>query len=254
MSLRNNSVWASFFVGAVVGGFCISWLWSEPRPVYAAERLSLASIDARLFALETLLADVTLDPNGDLVIEGVNLHIRSGSGATDSEVNGRGNLIVGYDEVGDFGSDKSGSHNVVIGTGHSYISYGGLVAGYQNQIVAPYASVSGGEHNTASGPVSSVNGGRFNTASGDWSSVSGGQSNTASTFLSSVSGGYANTASGEASSVSGGGLNVASGGFSTVSGGGRNTAGGYWSTVGGGDLRETTGDFSWRAGGLLEAN
>jgi hypothetical protein len=224
MSLRNNSVWASFFVGAVVGGLCISWLWSDPRPAQAAERLSLASIDARLFALETLLADVTLDQNGDLVIEGVNLHIRSGTGATDGEVNGRGNLIVGYDEEDPLsGSEKSGSHNIVVGSEHTYTSYGGMVVGTANEILAPYASVSGGGGNTASGFVSSISGGSGNTASGILSSVSGGVSNTASNIASSVSGGNTNTASGNGSSVSGG------------------------------FRREATESFNWRAGSLLES-
>ena len=223
MSLRKNSVWAALLVG-VVAGVCMSSLWSDPRPVYAAERLSLASLDARLFALETLLADVTLDPNGDLVIEGTNLHIRSGSGATDAEVNGRGNLIVGYDEEDPLsGSEKSGSHNIVVGPFHTYTSYGGFVAGSTNAILAPNASVSGG---------------RLNTARGFYCSVSGGVDNTARSFYSSVSGGAQNTASGLAS---------------TVSGGVFNTAGWNYSSVSGGVDRETTGEFNWRAGSLLES-
>ncbi|HUG91426.1 MAG TPA: hypothetical protein VML55_11360, partial [Planctomycetaceae bacterium] len=105
--VRKNSVWAAFAVGVVIGGVCVAWLWSTPRPAYAAERTSLADLEARIVALETLLANVSNDPNGDLVIEGVNLHLRSGSGATSGEVNGAGNLIVGYNED----SLGTGSHN-----------------------------------------------------------------------------------------------------------------------------------------------
>ena len=34
-----------------------------------------------------------------IIFDGVNVHVRSGSGATDASVNGPGNLLVGYNEV-----------------------------------------------------------------------------------------------------------------------------------------------------------
>ncbi len=92
----------------------------------------------------------------DLVADGCNLHIRNGMDETDT-INGTGNLVVGYDEddyfeiAGEEPPDKSGSHNVVIGYGHTYSSYGGLVVGFKNRIEGQYSSVSGGIFNTASG-------------------------------------------------------------------------------------------------------
>src|SRR5262245_1952256 len=68
-----------------------------------------------------------------LIVTGANVHIRSGSGATDDggTPTGLGNLIVGYNEViflvGT--GDRNGAHNLVVGPEHRYTSTGGFVAG-----------------------------------------------------------------------------------------------------------------------------
>lgn len=99
---------------------------------------------------------------------GVNVHIRSGLGATDDAGSGTGNLIVGYNE--NFtGNPRTGSHNLIVGPGHDYRSCGGFVAGFSNTISGRYASVSGGAENTASGNVSSVSGGRMLESGGNYS-------------------------------------------------------------------------------------
>jgi len=140
-----------------------------------------------------------------MYIIGANLHIESGGGATDATVNGLGNLIVGYNEPNPSSAlSRGGSHNIVVGMHHNYYSVGGLVAGYQNTINGPYASIIGGEVNLASGESSSVGGGQYNIASGRTCWVSGAIQNTASGFWSSVGGGYQNIASGDESAVSGG--------------------------------------------------
>jgi hypothetical protein len=209
--------------GAIVDADTLDGLDSGDFYTQAEVDALLAEYDARITALEELLASVTLENGGqDFVFTGVNVHVRSGSGATDGTINGLGNLIVGYNEARSLGSDKSGSHNLVVGPNHNYTSYGGLVAGYQN------------------------------TISGGWASVSGGRNNTASGNYSSVSGGFANIASGMQSSVSGGGANTASGDYSSVSGGGGNTASGSSSSVSGGLARSVSGLNDWRAGGLFE--
>jgi len=216
---------------------------------------------------QTLLAGVTRNGN-TLRFEGMNVQIVDGSGDTAGPVNGLGNLIIGYDETRtvDPPSDKTGSHNLVVGQEHNYPSYGGLVAGFRNIVFGSNASVSGGQDNTATGDLSSVSGGlrntailehssvsggRSNIAMGSGSSVSGGFNNTASGPLSSVSGGNSNTASGQESSVSGGELNIASNVFSSVSGGMENEAGGIRSSVSGGWRNITTvvGNFASISGG-----
>lgn len=214
-----------------------------------------------------------------LQLSGIDLQVVSGAGATDARVNGRGNLIVGYNEGS--GQARTGSHNLIVGPEHEYTSFGGLVAGSHNQILGQHASVTGGAENVASGTRSSISGGQDNRASGTFAtvagggsnlasgvgaSVSGGQQHVASGITASVAGGFANSANGFASTVSGGGCNDAGGGgvscslpggctggcLATVSGGLRNKSSGHSSTVGGGVLRSATGDQDWVAGTLFE--
>jgi hypothetical protein len=162
------------------------------------------------------------------IIEGANVHVRSGSGRTSGgceprdtdypnceSLTGLGNLMVGYNEPkrprdppGQF-NIRTGSHNLVVGDFHSYSSFAGFVAGIGNDITAAHASVSGGTANRASGYASSISGGNINRASD---------------FASSVSGGSRNEASGAVASVSGG------------------------------EDREAPDDFSWAAGNLFEPN
>jgi hypothetical protein len=192
----------------------------------------------------------------DVFFEGCNVHVRSGSGATDGDtgagvsVNGLGNLIVGYDESNGI-NDKSGSHNLVVGERHSYKSYAGFVAGENNEVSGDYSSVSGGYGNTASGNGSSVSSGLRNTASGPWSSVTGGKDNSASGNYSSVSGGDFNSASGNYSSVSGGYFNSASDTWSWVSGGYLNSGSGLYSSVSGGSENTASGNYSSVSGGYF---
>jgi outer membrane murein-binding lipoprotein Lpp len=167
---------------------------------------------------------VTVDPNPEngvrgpnITFKGANIHIVSGSGATDDNLSnggtltGLGNLIIGYDELfaGEI-ANRGGSHNLVIGRFHTFTSsaWGGLVAGEQNTIQAANATVSGGSGNTVSGDLGSVSGGFANLANGSLAAVNGGFSNVASGAESSVSGGFANTAGGFQTVVIGGFFNT----------------------------------------------
>ena len=164
-------------------------------------RLDNTSLESRVAAVE---ANTVLDldqmltfdsSSGTVRFEGVNVQVINGMGTTATN-NGLGNLILGYDE-NDGMDTKSGSHNLVVGSNHTYTSYGGIVTGLNNEISAPYASVSGGFGNVASGDSSSVSGGFVNSASGDYSSVSGGFGNEANGDSSSVGGGFAVVVTGE---------------------------------------------------------
>ena len=183
-------------------------------------------------------------------IEGANLQIVNGSGTTNGTVDGLGNLIVGYNEIGNpSGDDRTGSHNIVSGRKNNFSSYGGLVVGSDNIISGEWSSVSGGRANTASGLWASVSGGQNNESYGTSSSVSGGRFNTASGMFASVSGGRGNTASGYLSSVSGGDVNTADNDRSSVSGGRFNTASGAWSSISGGYGNTASGTNSSTSGG-----
>ena len=156
-----------------------------------ALQMQLSGQARRVAALENLLMHFSRE--GDNVfITGANLNIVNGLGATNGNVdspesadpgrivtNGLGNLIVGYNEILQASVARSGSHNVVIGPGHSFASSGGLVAGYSNSISGPYAAVTGGDENMAAGLAASVSGGSHNSALGVAASVIAGYHNTA---------------------------------------------------------------------------
>jgi hypothetical protein len=125
-----------------------------------------------------------------VIVEGANLHVRSGSGQTDfpncpgsscsDRITGLGNLVVGYNEPHPSPTwPRIGIHNVIVGKEHEYTSAGGFVAGWRNRIQSQGSSVTGGTHNQAIGSYSSVSGGSLNQAIGFASSVSGGTDRTA---------------------------------------------------------------------------
>ena len=166
----------------------------------ADQEYSTDVVDSELIDLLTYL---TVDTSVDSVVfSGANVYVRSGAGSTGATVNGVGNLIVGYDE--DASSDKTGSHNLIVGPYHSYSSSGGVVFGYNNSVSGPSSSITGGAGGDATGYYSSITGGYGGSASGYSSSVSGGLYGIASGNYSSVTGGNSGTASGTVSSVSGG--------------------------------------------------
>jgi len=214
----------------------------------------VTALNNRIAALEDLLQHFSRIGD-EITISHANLNIVNGSGSTDGLVDGLGNLIVGYNEPRGTGNDRSGSHNIVVGTEHNFLSYGGLVAGKYNTIKSGCACVSGGYNNTASGWNSSVSGGYQNKANGISSSVSGGYQNTASGNYASVSGGNKNMASGSITSVSGGKNNTASNDYASISGGEDNTASGEKSSVSGGRYNLASGEWSSiSAGGSDDAN
>ena len=87
---------------------------------------------------------------------GCNVNIQSGSGSTDGQTNGLGNLVVGY-KANTGGKGRTGSHNLIIGDEHDYVSFGGLLSGSGNTISAPWA-VAFGTTNIASGSGATVTG------------------------------------------------------------------------------------------------
>lgn len=256
---------------------------------------TIALLLTRQYDLLELSASMSADGE-NLYFDGVNVHVRDESGSTNcgsTGCNALGNLIIGYDEFlpyeeascgGLQGVDenglpvddcleatypKTGSHNLVVGSGHSYSSYGGLVAGRENQISGPYSTVTGGIGNRAEGSYTSVSGGQGNVADGPSSTVSGGWDNHAVEGSSSVSGGLHNETRGRFSAISGGSRNKtleaysaicgghkneASGKYSSVSGGYQNKANGRESTVSGGKNRSALYTYDWTAGVLYQAD
>ena len=106
-------------------------------------RARLDTLTKQITVLTAQLAtvQVTLQPirrvGTDVIIEGANLHLRNGSGRTESN-NGLGNLIVGYNERGE-APLQTGSHNVVVGREHSFASHGGIVVGSRATATQPFS-------------------------------------------------------------------------------------------------------------------
>lgn|GEM_PF-889708 len=212
----------------------------------AARDSADAALEDRAAALEDRTQYIEVS-DGEMYIANTNLHVVNGLGTTDT-ANGKGNLIVGYNEPRAEGNDRSGSHTVVVGMWQNYSSYGGLIGGEYNALQAPFASVVGGATNTASAECATVCGGERNVANGLGASVAGGQNNVASGLGAAVTGGVNNTASGWVACIAGGYGNTASGGGSAVSGGWYNTAYGFLSTVGGGGGGIQAPNYAWAAG------
>lgn len=141
----------------------------------AALKAEVIALRKTVQQLASLLAGVTRH-NDEIIFSGVNIHLVNGNNATDGKPNGRGNLVIGYNEASTskVSNARNGSHNIIVGKNHAYTSFGGLVLGESNSISAPCAVVSGGFNNTSSGKFSTVSGGQLNTAAGDYSTVSGG--------------------------------------------------------------------------------
>ena len=167
-------------------------------------RAELNSLNADLYTFRELKEYVRLVPGTmegvrgpNLIFEGVNVHIRNKRSST-TLVDGLGNLIIGYNEIGDEAGlfypppVRNGSHNLIVGAGHSYSSAGGFVAGYRNTIGGSFSTVAGGFMNAAKGEHSSVSGGLLNVAGGEFSAVCGGMQNDTASFASSITGGSYN--------------------------------------------------------------
>lgn len=174
-----------------------------------AVEASIAGLGGRVSDVEELTADmsiVTQDGARTVRFGGVNLQVVNGTGSTSGTPNGAGNLIVGYSaQRSGTPAERTGSHNLIVGDRHEYISYGGSVMGHENSIWGAYNSVVGGRNNVAGiAAYASVLGGSFNVASGGTSSVSGGYGGEAAGSYSSVSGGWSNTAQGSYASILGG--------------------------------------------------
>jgi hypothetical protein len=243
-------------LGAVVLTACLAT--SLPMLLAPGEALAkkpkLLLSEAEQNEVREILQHVKYESSGvggkpTILVSGANVQIVNGEGQTKS-ANGAGNLVIGYDE-NQGKHEQSGSHDLILGTEQTFTSYGGILAGRENTITAPFAEVLDGFANTASGEYDAVSAGNRNTASGTFGAwIGGGWHNTSSGSSTSVTGGAYNNAGGENGSVTGGEGNATSGLFDpSVSGGGGNTAGGAWASVSGGAENKASADYSSVSGG-----
>ena len=145
---------------------------SELEDLTAAQDEVIAAQDEELAALQDeleahglvidevapLLDYLVVDTEtNDVIIEGANFNVRNGAPHLGT-VNGLGNLVIGYNDVLDGTTvERTGSHNLVIGSFHSYTSYSCLIHGVYNSVNAPNAAtISGNRAVIGSSAYSSV--------------------------------------------------------------------------------------------------
>lgn len=143
----------------------------------------IAELEKKIERLNFLLSGV-VRKNNDIYFDNMNIHVRNGTGKTESS-NYTGNIIIGYNE----GGNVSGSHNLVAGTGCKASSYCGVVSGKNNIISKPYGIAAGGSGNEVTEIFGVSVGGKTNKASGKYSTVVGGEKNNAKGDFSIIAGG-----------------------------------------------------------------
>jgi hypothetical protein len=193
-----------------------------------------------LETLQSLLAHLSFRAAGvagkpTVEFTGVNVQLVNGAGKTES-ANGEGNLVIGYDESPGV---QTGSHDVMLGSGQTFSSFGAIVAGVDNAVTGSYSSVTGGAENRVQGESSSISGGIRNTV-------------LAGAGVGAIAGGRFNVVNGLASTITGGEENEALGSFDAVGGGTENLADGEWAWVGGGAGNIASGKLSAAFGGHQE--
>jgi hypothetical protein len=164
----------------------------------------LQQLTTRLEATEATLAPVQYDArNSAWIVSGVNLHVRNTSGTTDGDSDGTGNLIVGWNEAGE-DDERTGSHNLIVGSGHNWESHSGVVSGTDHMLTSVGAAALGGEGNTVTAEGAVAIGGQDNVASGLLTVTLGGTDNVADGELALTAGGSGNDAAGTLSVALGG--------------------------------------------------
>lgn len=223
----------------------------------------LAVENNTVLELDGLLKLTVIDGDKTAEFTNVNIQLNSGAGST-SGVNGLGNLIIGYNEASTsapfFCSDpqypdskscignletwaqnvRIGSHNLIVGGGHSYTKYSAAMFGWNN-VSNAIGTLTAGVLNIANGNSSSITGGQKNNTNANLTSITGGTDNTANSTLSSITSGRGNTTNGYGSSITAGNSNSTH-------------VNSNWSSVSGGSSRSTVSAFSWVGGSLRENN
>lgn len=148
---------------------------------------------------------------------GVNLQIDNGFGPSGAAAsNGTGNLILGFNTEAPSGFDflparcpngsadatscpgqfqvnhRSGSHNLIIGEGHSYSGLGAVVSGFRNRSLNDFSVAMGGQDNLATGRGAVVLTGQRNWVTNEYTFSATGDSNRISGRYSAVFAGQVN--------------------------------------------------------------
>jgi hypothetical protein len=167
------------------------------RTLFDELATTVDDVDAAVADLDGLATDgvarlaevLTVDASDDLVLDGVNLMIRSGAGATDATPNGKGNLIVGYNESAAT-ELRTGSHTIVVGPYHDYQAAWGIVSGYSGALEGNGAAILGGYRNRITSLYAASLGGDSNYVYGRAAAVVASKGQSVSVDCGARMGGY----------------------------------------------------------------
>ena len=271
------------FKGIVVAAM-LSVLVIPVGKVQAGTQEDLQALQVAVAALQTQVADLQaqLDTNDavqigklgymkldtnelnylkgpHVIFEGVNVHVRDGSGVTKGEwlesggnaQTGLGNLIIGYNELSrtilgevPTAADRTGTHNLVIGREHRYRSYGNILQGWACIMNADNSAGLACDENL-------FNGGSTDLLGGNYAVSLGGHLNRISEYNGVIAGGYNNTieVDGNGSVISGGQGNIVTGYSASITGGSNNSASGVNSSISGGNSITVDTTDGWSAPG-----
>ena len=141
---------------------------------------------ADMSEMETIpgLADyVSVDDTTNTVLfSGANVQVVNGAGASmvDDNLNGLGNLIIGYNvarftwSAEEVESQRTGAHNLVMGPYNAYTNHYGIVHGFWNEAQGRYAVTVAGQHNEVNGEGAVAIAGDSNIVDGEGSAAVGG--------------------------------------------------------------------------------
>lgn len=221
----------------------------------------IASLQATISNLQSELAgrpdmsalnNVVSVSGSDVVFTGVNLHLRNGSGSTES-ANGNGNLVIGYNESRSNPVDniRSGSHNLILGQLNNYSATGSVISGTANSVTGNHSVMLATESSNITTTGAAVIGGNSHTVDAYGGAVFGGQGGTITTIANNsvILGGSGNRAEDQVTALMGGAGNTANFIFSSAVGGNNNTSSGLHSITLGGQSNLSSGNYAVSSGG-----
>ena len=262
-NLHNATGFSSIASGAIFPGKIPGTNWFPKvliEPLTVDQKIQKTS-SSGLFALQTnervgigLTNPIDkLHVRGNLRVEGSVL--LNGVGSITGELIS-GKVLRGGDNSTIRGGNTYGA-TILAGANHLNTgTYGIIVGGFNNQVLADSSAIVGGYSHENWGKASFIGGGgnnRIITGSGissDNATIVGGSVNVARGNFATIVGGYGNSAFSDASTSAGGINNYLSGNFATIGGGGYNKiSGGCYNTVGGGECNLIVGNQSVIPGG-----
>jgi len=151
------------------------------------------------------------DATNTVLFSGANVQVVNGAGSSmiDDNLNGLGNLIIGYNSARftwsaeEVVSQRTGAHNLVMGPYNAYTNHYGIAHGFWNEAHGRYAVTIAGQYHQATGEGAVTIAGQYNVVEGEDSAAVGGSNNHISGERATSSGGTNNDITGRGAAMIG---------------------------------------------------